>query len=80
MGVLCSQVREAMGRLSEEERQLLEWHFGEELSEREIAARLGKSKTWVHERLECVKEQLREWLGAGTGSEKGKRAKRGKKG
>jgi DNA-directed RNA polymerase specialized sigma24 family protein len=42
------QVQEALMRLSPEERQLLEWHFGEEASEREIAKRVGRSKTWVH--------------------------------
>jgi hypothetical protein len=32
--LLCGQVQEALMRLSPEERQLLEWHFGEEASER----------------------------------------------
>jgi len=40
----------------------LEWHFGEEASEREIAKRLGKSKTWVHKQLEAIIGRLRSFL------------------
>jgi RNA polymerase sigma factor (sigma-70 family) len=60
--LLCGQVQEALTRLSPEERQLLEWHFGEEASEREIAKRLGKSKTWVHKQLEAIIGRLRSFL------------------
>ncbi|MEM2592461.1 MAG: sigma-70 family RNA polymerase sigma factor [Thermofilaceae archaeon] len=62
-GVLCSQVREALARLSEEERQLLEWYFGEELREREIAARLRCSHVAVHKRLRSVWARLCGVLG-----------------
>ncbi|MEM4204523.1 MAG: sigma-70 family RNA polymerase sigma factor, partial [Candidatus Methanomethylicaceae archaeon] len=48
---LGSQVRAALARLSEEERQLVEWYFGEGLSEREIAKRLECSHVTVHRRL-----------------------------
>jgi RNA polymerase sigma factor (sigma-70 family) len=60
--LLRGQVQEALMRLSPEERQLLEWHFGEEASEREIAKRLGKSKTWVHKQLEAIIGRLRSFL------------------
>ncbi|MFN4032862.1 MAG: sigma-70 family RNA polymerase sigma factor, partial [Fimbriimonadales bacterium] len=76
--VLCMEMREVLDRLSAEDRRLIEWYFGEGLSERAIAEQLGRSKTWVHNRLTGVIEQLRAWLGGNPSSEKGKRAKRGK--
>ncbi len=46
--VLCGQVRTALSALRESDRQLLEWYFGEGLSEREIAVQLGCSHVRVH--------------------------------
>jgi RNA polymerase sigma factor (sigma-70 family) len=60
--LLRGQVQEALMRLSPEERQLLEWHFGEEASEREIAKRVGRSKTWVHKQLGAIVGRLRSFL------------------
>ncbi len=48
--------------LSEQERQLLDWHYQEELTEREIAQRLNLSKTAVHKRLIRVKTKLEKAL------------------
>ncbi len=49
--VLCSQMREALERLDERERELLEWYLGQGLSERAIGVRLGCSHVVVHRRL-----------------------------
>jgi len=62
-GVWCSQVRAALARLSEEDRQLVEWYFGEGLSEREIAKRLECSHMTVHRRLHRVWAHLCGALG-----------------
>lgn len=48
--------------LSEQERQLLHWHYQEGLTEREIAARLELSKTAVHKRLARLKSKIEEAL------------------
>ncbi len=40
--VLCGQVREALERLEEGDRALLEWYLGEALTERAIAVRVGR--------------------------------------
>lgn len=61
--VLCSQVREALGGLSEGDRQLVEWYFGDGLSKRAIAARLGCSHVAVHRRLRRVWGRLCAALG-----------------
>lgn len=86
--LLCGQVREALERLTAEERQLLEWYFGEGLSEREIAKRVGCSQKTVHKRLQSALRRLCERLGVAVppywgkkrpkGQQKG--GKRGKKG
>ncbi|MFN4032491.1 MAG: RNA polymerase sigma factor [Fimbriimonadales bacterium] len=62
-GVLCSQVREALERLSEADRQLIEWYFEDGLSERAIAERLGCSHVAVHKRLHCAWARLCRALG-----------------
>ncbi|GIV09632.1 MAG: hypothetical protein KatS3mg019_1723 [Fimbriimonadales bacterium] len=61
--VLCGQVREALERLSAEERQLLEWYLGEGLSERAIAKRVGCSHVAVHTRLRRAWQHLCQALG-----------------
>ncbi|GIV09344.1 MAG: hypothetical protein KatS3mg019_1435 [Fimbriimonadales bacterium] len=61
--VLCAQVREALERLSAEERQLLEWYLGEGLSERAIAKRVGCSHVAVHTRLRRAWQHLCQALG-----------------
>jgi RNA polymerase sigma factor (sigma-70 family) len=86
--VLCAQVREALERLSAEERQLVEWYFGEGLSERAIAKRVGCSQKTVHKRLRSALRRLFERLGVAVPPYWGKRrpkgqqkgGKRGKKG
>lgn len=60
---LCAQVREALAQLEEPHRAVVEWHYGEGLSEREIAKRLGKSKSWVHRRLEEALRKIGEFWG-----------------
>ncbi|MDZ7378613.1 MAG: sigma-70 family RNA polymerase sigma factor [candidate division KSB1 bacterium] len=68
--VLCGQVRSALAQLREGDCQLLQWYFGAGLSEREIATKLGKSKTWVHHRLADVligtSYRYVRWTGWGT--------------
>ena len=61
--LLGVQVREALARLSAAERQLVEWSFGEGLSERAIAAQLGCSHVAVHKRLRSAWKHLCELLG-----------------
>jgi len=61
--LLCSLVREAMGQLSEEKRIILEMHYGENLSIREIAEQLGRSKSWVHRELISAIEAIKSTLG-----------------
>jgi RNA polymerase sigma factor (sigma-70 family) len=61
--VLCRAVRDAMTHLTEQERMVIELYYGDErLSERAIASRLGKSKTWVRKRLENAMTKLRRCL------------------
>ncbi len=60
--LLCVQVQEALERLSAEERRLLEWYFGEGLSEREIAQRWECSHVVVHKRLQRAWKHLGEQL------------------
>jgi len=79
--LLCVQVREALGRLSAEERQLVAWYFGEGLSERAIAAQLGCSHMTVHRRLRVAWAHLCRELGVEcefAGQEGKKSPKRGK--
>jgi RNA polymerase sigma factor (sigma-70 family) len=50
--MVCEAITEALMRLSASDRQLIEWHYGEEaLTIREIAARLGVCKSVAHKRL-----------------------------
>ncbi len=79
--VLCAEVRSALERLSLQERQLLEWHYGtEQRSVREIAEHLGVSKSVAHERLQGALEKLRGILLGDSGTQKGKkRSKRADK-
>ncbi|MCX7994024.1 MAG: sigma-70 family RNA polymerase sigma factor [Fimbriimonadales bacterium] len=61
--VLRAQVHAALACLTAQARAVVELHYGEEtLSERAIAQRLGKSKTWVRQRIESVLEKLRRRL------------------
>jgi len=60
LSVVCGEIREALNRLSAAERQLIEWHYGDEaLSVREIARRLGVSKSVAHQRLQQAIARLR---------------------
>ncbi len=70
--VLCAQVRAALARLPERERCLIEWYYGEGLSERAIAKRVGKSKSWVHKRLGALVARLRGLLLGDSSEEVGK--------
>jgi RNA polymerase sigma factor (sigma-70 family) len=70
--VLCAQVRAALAQLPERERCLIEWYFGEGLSERAIAKWVGKSKSWVHKRLGALVARLRRLLLGGSSEEVGK--------
>jgi len=60
---LCCMVREAMKQLSAEEQVVLDLYYGEDMSERAIALLLGRSKSWVHRRLESALARLRAILG-----------------
>ncbi len=62
-GVLCGQVRAALARLPERERCLIEWYYGEGLSERAIAKRVGCSHQAVHKRLHRAWARLCQVLG-----------------
>ncbi|GIV09625.1 MAG: hypothetical protein KatS3mg019_1716 [Fimbriimonadales bacterium] len=84
--VLCAQVREALERLSAEERQLLEWYLGEGLSERAIAKRVGCSHVAVHTRLRRAWQHLCQALGVArefprkipkNGENRGKKGQKG---
>jgi RNA polymerase sigma factor (sigma-70 family) len=77
LSVVYGEVRQALERLSEAERRLIDWHYGEEaLSVREIAKRLGVSKSVAHQRLQQAVARLRIECGVEQESEKdGKRGK-----
>lgn len=62
----CAVVRAEVERLSDAERQLLEWRFGEDLSEQAIAERLGCSQPAVSQRLRRILQRLRQQLGGGN--------------
>jgi RNA polymerase sigma factor (sigma-70 family) len=58
--MVCEAITEALMRLSASDRQLIEWHYGEEaLTIREIAARLGVCKSVAHKRLLRALARLR---------------------
>ncbi len=84
--VLCGQVREALERLDEGDRALLEWYIGVGLSERAIGERLGCSHVVVHRRLHRAWERLCEMLGvevpfpSGCREVRGRGQKRGENG
>jgi RNA polymerase sigma factor (sigma-70 family) len=61
--VLEAQVREALCQLEPKARQLIEWHYGDGLSERQIAHRLGCSQQAVHKRLKASVRRLRRIVG-----------------
>ncbi len=63
-GLLESAVREALRELGGLDEQIGVWYLFEGLSEREIAKRLGKSKSWVHKRLERTLDHVRGRCGA----------------
>lgn len=55
-------VRETVGRLSEEKRQVLDIYLGEDLTLREISRRLGIPLGTVKSRFHYASRDLREWL------------------
>jgi len=59
----CVAVREALATLRMEERQILEWRFGDGLCERAIAQRLGCSQPAVSRRIGRILRLLRQQLG-----------------
>ncbi len=68
----CGEIRAALEKLPEEQRVILELHYGLGLSEREIARQLGRCKSWVHRQLVAALEALRAMVGE-KGEEGGKR-------
>ena len=62
-GLLVCMVREALHELDRLSEQIGLWYLLDEFSEREIAEKLGKSKSWVHKRLEQILGYLRSRLG-----------------
>jgi RNA polymerase sigma factor (sigma-70 family) len=78
LSVVYGEIREALMRLNEAERQLIEWHYGDEaLSVREIAARLGVSKSVAHKRLQRAIVRLRSEYYGDSGVSKGRRCGKG---
>jgi len=77
LSVVYGEVRQALERLSAAERRLIGWHYGDEaLTVREIAKRLGVSKSAVHQRLQQAIARLRTECGVEQESEKdGKKGK-----
>jgi len=63
--LLACALLEVLQTLCEEDRQVAEWYLFEELTEREIAQRLGVSQRAVHKRLERIRAQLRLQLSDG---------------
>jgi RNA polymerase sigma factor (sigma-70 family) len=59
-GLLVSAVREALHELGGLDEQIGVWYLFDELSEREIAKRLGRSQKAVNKRLQKIKKYLRE--------------------
>jgi RNA polymerase sigma factor (sigma-70 family) len=77
LSVVFGEVRQALERLSAAERRLIEWHYGDEaLTVREIAKRLGVSRSVVHQQLQRAIARLRIECGVEQESEKdGKKGK-----
>ena len=70
LSVVYGEVRQALERLSAAERRLIGWHYGDEaLTVREIAKRLGVSKSAVHQRLQQAIARLRIECGVEQESE-----------
>jgi DNA-directed RNA polymerase specialized sigma24 family protein len=59
-GLLVSAVREALHALGGLDEQIGVWYLFDELSEREIAKRLGRSQKVVNKRLQKIKKYLRD--------------------
>jgi len=55
-------LRQAIARLSPRQRSILNWRFGEECTQREIATRLGISQMQVSRILTQIVTDLRVWL------------------
>jgi RNA polymerase sigma factor (sigma-70 family) len=76
--VIISTVQEALARLSTEDRQLIEWHYGDEaLTVREIAVRLRVSKSVAHKRLQRAVARLCSECGVEPESQKEKKRQEG---
>lgn len=60
--IMVDRLRDALGLLSEDEKQLIQALFVEELSERECAAQQGVSKVAIHNRKQRVLEKLRNMI------------------
>jgi RNA polymerase sigma factor (sigma-70 family) len=56
------QVAAALDRLSDDERQVLEWKYLEELSVREIAERLGRTEKAIEALLYRARQSFRSWM------------------
>jgi DNA-directed RNA polymerase specialized sigma24 family protein len=63
-GLLVSAVREALHALSGLDEQIGVWYLFDELSEREIAERLGMSQPAVCKRLQRIVAYVRRQVGA----------------
>lgn len=61
--IMLDKLREALELLSEDEKQLIQALFFEELSERECAARKGVSQVAIHRRKQRALAKLRNLLG-----------------
>lgn len=57
---VCSLRRQAMGKLSADERQVILWHHQEGLSYQDIGARLGTSAEAARKRVERAQDRVRE--------------------
>lgn len=67
--MLCAEIRAALEKLPEAWLAIIEWHYGQGLSEREIAQQLGRSKSWVHRRLSRALSALRAIVGEKVGED-----------
>ena len=61
--LLNERLSEVLGRLLSNDRLLIELLFFEELSEREVAAKMGLSQKGINKRKHRVLKQLRKFLG-----------------
>ena len=58
-----NEMRAAIDQLSAPQQVILELYYGDGLSERAIAKRLDKSRSWVHQQRHEALAQLRRQLG-----------------